>query len=567
MISPPLPANEAERLAAIERYKLVGLGREPAFDRVTNLASTLFDVPMALVSIVGADMQCFRGACGIDSSGTERDLAFCAFAILGDEVMVVPDAREDERFHDNPFVTDDPFVRFYAGAPLRVDRSAALGTLCLIDSKPRQFGRADRETLAMLAETVVDLIELRVGGLIADEQLAVLDEKRLRLEELSARQEAIFDAATDAMMTIDSEGLIKSLNPAACDLYGRSAKNMVGRCIRDLFETPPPQEALHAHLAQLAEGTLTTQPRRELEGRRADGSTFTADVALSLFPTAGPPEFVAVIRDISERKRVEQMKSEFVATVSHELRTPLTSIAGSLGLVRGGVAGELPERAQRLVEIAHANSQRLVRLINDMLDIEKIESGKMAFHIEPVALAPLLEHVIEAMRGFAQGYGVELVLAGVPEMSVMADHDRLVQVVTNLVSNAVKFSPTRGRVEVSAHIHDDRCRIVVADRGDGIPEAFKARIFSKFAQADASDSRQKGGTGLGLSIVKELATRMDGSVGFDDRDGGGTAFYVDLRPAAPAARKRVTEKRTAALGDAAGRFPELEGDRDAGQNQ
>jgi CheY-like chemotaxis protein/two-component sensor histidine kinase len=184
------------------------------------------------------------------------------------------------------------------------------------------------------------------------------------------------------------------------------------------------------------------------------------------------------------------------------------------------------------VSIAHSNSERLVRLINDILDIEKIESGKLTFDMLPVDLRQVLSLALEANRGFAERYGVRLEISSAPEKAIVsADADRLMQVLTNLISNAVKFSPSEGTVSTSIRRNGDHCRISVADRGSGIPEDFKSRIFSKFAQADASATREKGGTGLGLSIVREIITRLGGSVGFEDRPGGGTLFYVDL-PAA-----------------------------------
>jgi CheY-like chemotaxis protein len=226
------------------------------------------------------------------------------------------------------------------------------------------------------------------------------------------------------------------------------------------------------------------------------------------------------------------MKGEFVATVSHELRTPLTSIAGSLGLISGGAAGEIPPKAARLVEIAHSNAARLVRLINDILDIEKIEAGRMQFDLRPLALGSLLEAAEHQTAGFAGEYGVpvhvEPVAAGA---AVLADEDRLMQVVTNLLSNAIKFSRRGEAVTVRVTPLDRRYRISVIDRGEGIPEAFRSRIFGKFAQADASDSRQKGGTGLGLSIVREIVVRHGGSVDFESVEGAGSIFHVDL-PAA-----------------------------------
>jgi hypothetical protein len=211
------------------------------------------------------------------------------------------------------------------------------------------------------------------------------------------------------------------------------------------------------------------------------------------------------------------------------MRTPLTSISGSLGLLKGGAAGELPERAMRLITIAHSNSERLVRLINDILDIEKIESGKMNFALQPVELGAALEQAIEANRGFADNLNVQLVLEPVAEPALtLADPDRLTQVITNLLSNAAKFSPPGEAVSIGLATQADRHRITVADRGPGIPDEFRSRIFSKFAQADASDTRAQGGTGLGLSIVREIVTRLGGSVGFEARDGGGTVFHVDL---------------------------------------
>ena len=204
--------------------------------------------------------------------------------------------------------------------------------------------------------------------------------------------------------------------------------------------------------------------------------------------------FWRALVDISERKRTERLKDEFVSTVSHELRTPLTSITGSLGLLMGNAAGKLPEPAARLLAIAHANSQRLGRLINDILDMEKIESGQVIFNLKRLDVQSLVEQTIEANRGFAQGFGVRLRLddALAAAGTVHADPDRLAQVVTNLLSNAIKFSPAGEEVVVAVAKRSKTIRISVRDHGHGIPAEFKPRIFEKFAQADATDARQKG---------------------------------------------------------------------------
>jgi len=235
------------------------------------------------------------------------------------------------------------------------------------------------------------------------------------------------------------------------------------------------------------------------------------------------------MRYAAERNRLEGLKDEFVSTVSHELRTPLTSISGSLGLLIGNAAGNLPDTVARLVSIAHTNSQRLVRLVNDILDIEKMESGQVVFKLGRVEVRALVEQAIEANRGLAEGYGVRIRLVDPCAVGdVRADSDRLAQVITNLLSNAIKFSPARDEVVVAIKKGTDSVRISVRDHGPGISVDFKPHIFARFAQADATNARRKGGTGLGLSIVKQIVDRLGGEVGFDDALGGGTIFYVEL---------------------------------------
>ena len=266
--------------------------------------------------------------------------------------------------------------------------------------------------------------------------------------------------------------------------------------------------------------------RRELFGVRKDGTEFPLEMGLNPVHTREGPMVLGVIIDISERKEMERLKDELVSTVSHELRTPLTSIAASLGLLSGAAHMDLPATAKRLIMIAQSNSERLVRLINDILDIEKIESGNALLDLKRVEVTTLVEQTIEANRALADSFGVRLRLEQSGAHEVCADPDRLVQVVTNLLSNAIKFSPRAAEVVVSVDAHNDMVRISVRDHGAGLPESFRPHVFEKFAQADAA--RQKGGTGLGLSIVKQIVLQLGGEVDFVDAPGGGTIFYVEL---------------------------------------
>jgi signal transduction histidine kinase len=247
--------------------------------------------------------------------------------------------------------------------------------------------------------------------------------------------------------------------------------------------------------------------------------------------------FSVFLHDVSERKEIERLKNEFVATVSHELRTPLTAISASLSLLADGMAGELPEDARGLVGVASASSERLVRLIGDVLDIQKMEAGQMAYHRAPQPLQPILEAALAAMGSFAAQAGVTLGFeAGEGAGAVRADvdRDRLTQVLTNLLSNAIKFSDTGGAVLTRLEAHGGTLQVSVTDHGAGIPEAFRDRIFQRFAQADAADSRRKGGTGLGLSICKTIVEEHGGRIRFETAEGQGTTFFVELPAMAPA---------------------------------
>ncbi|QYU70568.1 CHASE3 domain-containing protein [Leptolyngbya sp. 15MV] len=351
-----------------------------------------------------------------------------------------------------------------------------------------------------------------------------------RARQLSERQGAMFDGAVDGMMLLDGDGNIVRINPSIVRMFGYSRAELVGRHNTQLMETPFDLATSKAWLDQVGVAGIHGAGRKqEFTGRRRNGTTFPTEVAISRVSDDHDRRFVAAVRDISAFKHAEQLKNEFVSTVSHELRTPLTSIAGSLGLLSAGAVGPLDEKASRLIAIAHSNCQRLIRLINDMLDIEKIESGKMTFAEEEVDVGALIDWTVAANRGFAEAEQVALAVdSPVERVLVRGDADRLEQLLTNLVSNAIKHSPRGETVDVVATVSDSRVAIAVMDRGPGIPEDFRDRIFGKFAMADSSDSRTKGGTGLGLSIAREIARKHGGRIGFEDRPGGGTIFRAEL---------------------------------------
>jgi signal transduction histidine kinase len=240
-------------------------------------------------------------------------------------------------------------------------------------------------------------------------------------------------------------------------------------------------------------------------------------------------DFEAARTRLDEHEKMERMKDEFISVVSHELRTPLTSIHGSLGLLVAGLAHDLSPKAAQLLEVAQRNSQRLVRLVGDILDLQKIEAGTMPFELRSLDVGLFLAQAVEANQSYGNQFGVTFVLADVEEgLRVRADPDRLMQVITNLLSNAARFSPPERPVKISARGRGALVCVTVTDYGPGIPEGFRSRVFERFSQANPSTARGKGGTGLGLSISKAIMEHMGGSICFDTEIGVGTSFHVEL---------------------------------------
>lgn len=378
--------------------------------------------------------------------------------------------------------------------------------------------------------TVARLVGQRTRELVSsNENLVAEVRNRKEAQDRLARSEhhirTIIDAVNDGIVTLSSDGTVETVNKAACKMFGRAPREITGHNLEILIAD---EEELRPFLTgeiTAARGIIGA----EITGRRRNGTTFPVEVSLTAMRFDQEMKYVATLRDITERKKIDRLKNEFVSTVSHELRTPLTSINGALGLIDGGLAGNIPEKARELIDIARRNGDRLVRLINDILDIEKIESGETEIDFQPLQIMDAIERAVRANVGFAAQFGVELQITGsLPGIEVYAGRDQFMQILTNLISNAAKFSPHGGTVELAVVRAGTNVRISVTDHGEGISAEFQPRVFGKFSQADSSNTRKAGGTGLGLNICKALVEMHGGHIDFATEAGKGTTFYFDL---------------------------------------
>jgi len=415
----------------------------------------------------------------------------------------------------------------------------------LLEQRITEDNQADtHNSTIILGAFIISLSAIAAAYFLITRNLTRRLKAEENLRETSQWQQAILSAAPYAIIATDERGIIHTYNPAAEELFGYTAAEMIGK------ETPAllhDQEELNKRAAVLTQelghpvghGFETVIAKVNIEGEderewifmRKDGIRLPvlANVTALKDAEGRITGYLKIAKDITEQKRMERMKNEFISTVSHELRTPLTSIRGALGLIAGGAVGELPTKVIDLVGIAHKNSERLVRIVNDILDVEKIESGKIQLLMQQVDLTALVKQAIEANHAYAEKHKVRFVLQHAPDSAYLtADPDRLMQVMANLLSNAAKFSPGGSEVIVRVDHSGNNVRLSVQDHGPGIPEQFRSRIFEKFAQADSSATRRHEGTGLGLSITKKLVEAMNGTIGFTTETGKGSIFHFDM---------------------------------------
>lgn len=397
MISGKIPDNEIERLLKLKSFDILDTLEEQAYDDLTHLAAQICDTPIALVSLIDESRQWFKSHYGLDARETPREYAFCGHAINQDDVFIIENSDQDERFSDNPIVTQQPLVKFYAGAPLILNNNVRIGTLCVIDNHARSITKDQKESLEALARQVVNQLELR-----------------LQLKEMQ-----ILDKAKD----------------------------------------------------------------------------------------------------------------EFLSMVNHELRTPLTSLSGSLSILNYQ-KDKLDESMKTMLDIAARNADQLLLIVNDILDLAKMEAGKLEINFTKVNLVELAQQSLLLNESYIAGCACQAELedcSNLKTIFVSADEQRLLQVISNLISNAAKFSNKEGQIIVSVDVEDDMAVLSVTNYGKGIPEELQHKLFKKFQQLSNEDDQKLPGTGLGLNICKHIIDAHYGEIGFDSVPNNKTTFFFKLK--------------------------------------
>lgn len=587
----PLPPNETERLQALRRYDILDTPPETAFDRITTLAARLFQMPIALVSLVDESRAWFKSCYGFDTQEISRDATICSFALLTDTVLVVPDTRQDTRFACQPFALSEPGIRFYAGAPLITHDGFNLGTLCLVDTQPREdLSIAQQSTLADLAAMVVDELELRLAARKVD----ALDQALLAVTRgiSAATGEAFFVSLVQHLSQalgmdyamigelVASDDQIKTL--ARCD-RGEILANIAYSLLHTPYHQVIQQQQicycsqkvdtqfpLAFPLQQLGAdsyiaapilgsagqvlGLLTVVDRKPLKHIQL------AEALLSIFATRAAAELerkqaeaeraqllLSAQAARAEAEAANASKDEFIAVLSHELRTPLNAMLGWSRLLLDRQQDEAT--TQRALETIERNARMQSQLIEDLMDVTRIVQGKIRLEcslLDPTAVIAAAINVVQP-AAIAKGIQLEALLTACPG-TVSADPARLQQVLWNLLSNAIKFTPEGGRVDIRLACSHSHIEMQVSDTGNGIEPELLPYVFDRFRQAEGTSNKTQTGLGLGLAIVHHLVALHGGTItAASAGKGQGATFTLTLPLSADAAPVPAADATTALI--------------------
>ncbi len=529
------------RLESLRSYGILDTAPESAFDDIARLAAHICQVPIALISFVDRDRQWFKSEIGLGLKETSLGASICAHALAQDGLFVVNDASADERFAQNPLVTDAPHIRFYAGALLRAADGHPLGTLCVLDRVARELLVQQQEVLAALAGQVMAQLELR--RIIAAQTVALEKQEQAEraLRQSEDRFRTLLATTTDIVWTTDCTGAAVDENASWSKFTGQKWEELRGYEFADAIHPDDRADVM----AWWRETSQVPKPCiRQYRLRRHDG-VYRHVIARGAPLLNSASEFsgwIGTCTDVDEREqllaseraarseaeRVNRMKDEFLATLGHELRTPLNAILGWSELLRKYPVAQ--EKLRLGLETIERNARVQTALIEDLLDMSRIISGKVRLNVQSVDLGGVIEAAVETVRAAANAKTILLqVLLDADAPPIAADPNRLQQVIWNLLSNAIKYTPAGGRVRVLLEHSARNLEVSVSDTGEGIEPAFLPHVFERFRQFDGSTTRRHGGLGLGLAITQHLVELHGGTIrATSDGRAKGSTFSLTL---------------------------------------
>ena len=524
---------------AVGRLGLLGRPPEERFTRITDIACRLLRVPKANVNLVDADRLWPLTSSGPADSDLSQEASLCRYVVQDRAPVVVTDVGLSERFRDCRLLVGDRPVRSYLGRPLFDQKAVLVATLCVFDVQPRRWSADDQRLLDQLASWA----EIELCHEQVQQQLA----QGARAQRLS---DSVIASAGEGICGIDLDGRITRVNAAAGRITGWVPADLVGMPFHETLHGRRPDgshyPADECALRHTLQQGISVGGADDVYWRK-DGTPFPTHLSLAPIVEDGAVTgAVAVFEDVTAQRELEKLKEEFVSVVSHELRTPLTSMRGSLGLLASGVAGDLPPDAVELVDIAVINTDRLVRLVGELLDLERLAAGERSLDRAENDVADIVRQAVTSVAALAAAAQVEL-RADVTPGHAWCDSDRIVQVLVNLLGNAVKFSPAGSVVVLTARPYGESLRFDVADTGRGIPPDKLEHIFDRFAQVELDDGKSGGGTGLGLAIARSIVQSHGGTIAVSSSQQSGTCFQVTVPqrntrvPATAGAARRRTD--------------------------
>ena len=520
--------SEAERLKSLLDYDILDTQADPAYDEIVRVAAQVTGAPYAYLGFLDANRLWFKSRVGFPERELPRETTACQFTILDGEPLLIADAAREPRFPaEGLSLTRDLHCRSYLGAPL-AGPAGAVGTLAVLSPLPNAFTEEHAWILGVLARQVVTRMEYTIHA--HAQERAIRSRQRIERALTVERNfvSAVLDTMSALVLVLDTSGRIVRFNRACEEVSGYLFAELAGRAFpQELFL--PEERGLALDLLQQALGGPLGEPR-ELHWISRDGrKRCIAWNTTTLTDGIGEINFIIMTGlDVTEQRRLDRMKDEFISTVSHELRTPLTSLRAALGLIAGGVLDQRPEKTSQMMDVATGNCDRLVRLVNDILDFERMGAGRLPMQFSEADAHDLLRRAADLHRPGAEKANISLRIDAMP-VPLWVDRDRILQTLGNLIGNAIRFSPAGSEILLRAYArHGIEAVLSVEDQGRGIPAEKLDVIFERFQQVDASDSRDMGGAGLGLAICRKIVRQHGGRIWAESVVGQGSRFQFTV---------------------------------------